>query len=185
MLHRSALRHQGLHPARLADLRERVRKRGWLPKLQVSFGYEEERDRNRDYDQSFLSGATRDLVDREEDRGRELDVAVTLSWDLGDAVFHPEEVDVSREARSVIALRDDVLDEVTQLYFERERVLARLGVTARDESHDLVLRAAELAAGLDAWTGGVFSASDATRTGAASRPPGESTRSRNRTEELP
>ena len=85
----------------------------------------------------------------------------------------------------MIALRDDVLDEVTQLYFERERVLARLGVAAHDESHDLALRAAELAAGLDAWTGGAFSAPDPAWTDGASRPSDESTRSRNQTEELP
>jgi hypothetical protein len=65
---------------------------------------------------------------------------------------------VLRETRALIALRDDVLDEVTQIYFERRRVLAdlaRLGEAA-PESAALATRAEELRAGLDAWTGGWF-----------------------------
>ena len=57
---------------------------------------------------------------------RTYDVGLTFSWDLGDIAYHPEAIDVSREAREVIELRDDVLDEITQLYFERRRVLAQL-----------------------------------------------------------
>ena len=81
-----------------------------------------------------------------------------LSWDLGDAVFNLDRIDVSREARLVIQLRDDVLDEVNQLYFERQRVLASLDAPPADTPVALLrLRAAELASGLDAWTGGWFS----------------------------
>jgi len=82
----------------------------------------------------------------------------SLTSDLGDGVFNPDEIDVSRELRSVIALRDDVLDEVTQLYFERRRTLAQLAQPASEaEAAALRLRSAELAAGIDAWTGGWFS----------------------------
>ncbi|MDH3685831.1 MAG: hypothetical protein OEP95_06365, partial [Myxococcales bacterium] len=53
---------------------------------------------------------------------------------------------------------DEVLDEVNQLYFERRRVLLELaeapGRSAESARHRL--RADELAAGLDAWTGGWF-----------------------------
>ena len=72
--------------------------------------------------------------------------------------YHPEEIDVSKEAREVIELRDDVLDEVNQLYFERERARLELESLSHDtqQAERLRLRAAELAAGLDAWTGGCF-----------------------------
>jgi hypothetical protein len=113
----------------------------------------------RDYDQAFLSGATRDLVDQERDQERDLALGLTLSWDFGDAAFHPEEIDVSRESRAVIELRDDVLDEITQLYFERRRTLRQIAALDADSPEAALLqqRAAELAAGLDAWTGGWFS----------------------------
>jgi hypothetical protein len=158
-LHRAALRQQGLRPESLRDLHRRVRLRGWWPELDVSVGYADFHDRTRDYDQAYLSGATRDLYDRQVDRGRDYDVALRLSWNLGDTAFHPEELDALRESRSIIALRDDVLDEVTALYFEREEVLTRLAAAPEGaERLALSLRAEQLAAGLDAWTGGAFSA---------------------------
>ncbi|MCG8591087.1 MAG: hypothetical protein MJE66_17480, partial [Proteobacteria bacterium] len=54
--------------------------------------------------------------------------------------------------------RDDVLDEVNQLYFERQRALAERAARppGDPEAARLELRARELAAGLDAWTGGWF-----------------------------
>ncbi len=115
--------------------------------------------RRKDYDQSFVSGATRDLIDQERDLERDLELGLTLSWDFGDAAFHPEEIDVSRESRAVIELRDDVLDEITQLYFERHRTLAQIAALGVDspQAEPLHQRVAELAAGLDAWTGGWFS----------------------------
>ena len=53
-----------------------------------------------------------------------------LRWELGDLAYNPEAIDVSHEAREVIELRDEVLDEVTQLYFERRRVLLALSAAA-------------------------------------------------------
>ena len=62
--------------------------------------------------------------------------------------------------RELIELRDEVLDEINQLYFERRRVLlerAQLEDPTGLEAERLALRAKELAAGLDAWTGGWWS----------------------------
>lgn len=158
VLQRAALLRQGLEPERIADLRRRVSRRGLWPQLRVTLGYKDQRGRGIDDNQTFTYDALHSLHDVSRDRAHDLDAELSLTWDLGDAVYNPDEVDVSREARSVIALRDDVLDEVTQLYFERQRVMARLRSAAPDdpERGALALRAAELAAGLDAWTGGAF-----------------------------
>jgi hypothetical protein len=156
---RAALAYLDLGPERLRDLRRGVDRRGWLPKLDLRAGGDLSRDRRRDFDQAFLSGGVRDLFDEEFDRGTDVGVSLVFSWDLGDTVFHPDALDVSREARALIELRDDVLDEVTRLYFERRRVLLALAAgpgSTREEAARLRLRADELAAGLDAWTGGWF-----------------------------
>ncbi len=95
--------------------------------------------------------------DRDSDRDRELELQLTVSWDFGDIAYHPEAIDVSREAREIIELRDDVLDEITQLYFERRRVIAALALQPDSPTaSEFKLRAAQLAAGIDAWTGGWF-----------------------------
>jgi len=158
-VHRVALTYLSLQPARMELMRRGVERRGWLPILSFRMGHDRANLRRRDFDQSFVSGATHDLFDEQLDRDRELAMDLTLSWDFGDVVFHPEEIDVLRESRAVIELRDDVLDEITQLYFERRRVLGQLVELdgASMEARALRQRAAELAAGIDAWTGGWFS----------------------------
>jgi hypothetical protein len=158
-LQRAARRHLGLEATSIHALRTRASQRGLWPELDLRVGYDRDRDSQHDADQSFVAGETRFLKDVTHDRGDRWSAEVSLSWDLGDAAFDPEEIDAAREARAWIGLRDDVLDEVNQLYFERRRALAQqAALPAGDPEHvALGLRAQELAAGLDAWTGGVFS----------------------------
>jgi hypothetical protein len=156
---RASLGYLGIGPERMRELRRGVDRRGWLPDLSLRFAAASDRDRARDLDESFVSGETRTLHDRANDDSIGLDGSITMSWDLGDVAFAPDAIDVSREARLVISLRDDVLDEVNQLYFERQGVLTRLGGPGLEaaDRRGLWLRARELGAGLDAWTGGWFS----------------------------
>jgi hypothetical protein len=157
---RAALRHQGLGPERMRSLRRGLRWRGMLPILSLRFSVEDVRDRGTEYDEAFVSGDMRFLHDWDRNRGRDYEGSATLTWDFGDAVFAPDSIDLSREERQVIALRDDMLDEINQLYFERRRlmlVLAALAGPTDPEAARLRLRVAELSAALDAWTGGWFS----------------------------
>jgi hypothetical protein len=158
-VHGAALRWLELGPERMASLRRGVDRRGWLPDVLVRGGAGRGHSRRLLEDQTQSSGVVYGLFDREIDRETSYDGGIVLEWSLGDLVYHPEALDVAREAREVIELRDEVLDEVTQLYFERRRTLLALRASAADpaELARLRLRADELAAGLDAWTGGFFS----------------------------
>jgi hypothetical protein len=162
-VHRAGLRYLELEPLRMRALRQGIARRGWLPELALRFDASRDWRRNRDYDQAFLSGQTRHLYDRDKDHASSLDASVVLTWDFGDVAFNEDSIDLSREARSVISLRDSVLDEINQMYFERGALLERLALpplergAADPERIALELRAAELAAGLDSWTGGWFS----------------------------
>ena len=155
-----ALAQQGLGVARQRHLRASADRRSWWPELALKVAYGGDRSTRLDFDQSFVSGAARQLFDRDLGRGDDWDAALTLSWDLAAAVFDPQVIDLAREERAWIALRDEVLEEVNLLYFERRGALLYLG-RARDpssrEAAELRLRVGELAAGLDAWTGGSFS----------------------------
>jgi len=60
----------------------------------------------------------------------------------------------------VVELRDDILDEVTKLYFERLRVkmeLDNLSIEERKKRLEKELKLQELTAMLDALTGGYYS----------------------------
>lgn len=157
---RAALAYLELRGDPARAMRRGVRLRGLFPVVTLEAAKRRDRDEGWSYDEAFISGAYHQLRDRDDGRERDEEVGVRLSWDLGDAVYNPEQVDVSTEARRLLELRDDVLDEVNQLYFDRQRSLAA-GAAAPSDSPDALresLRAAELAAGLDAWTDGWFSA---------------------------
>jgi hypothetical protein len=155
---RAALEYLELEPQIANSLRARATRSAWLPVLSVRVGHQRGEDEGHGRDQSFVSGGLRDYHDSDHGHSDDFNVDLTLAWNLGETVFNPDEIDVSRELRSVIALRDDVLDEVTQLYFERRRALDRLALVppSEPEAEQLRLRSAELAAGIDAWTGGWF-----------------------------
>jgi hypothetical protein len=155
---RAALTYLDLGTAEADRMRRGVRRRGWLPELELRLGADRRRFHSDESDEVFTSGALRRLRDSDLDHTRGYEAALTLSWDFGDTAFHPEEIDVSKEAREIIELRDDVLDEVNQLYFERVRVILDLEAAPHDASGSGRQRARveELAAGLDAWTGGWF-----------------------------
>jgi hypothetical protein len=155
----AVIRHLRLGVRDLQQLRQRARRRGFWPELELRGGYRRRRIHDRDWDEAFTSGAYHRLFDRERNSEREHEILAVLRWDLGDAVFHPEEIDASRETREWLELRDEILDEVTQQYFERRRALheAALATPGSPESERLRLRAAEMAAGIDAWTGGWWS----------------------------
>ncbi len=156
---RAAIRYGGLEPSRMAELRERAHRRGRWPELEMFAGWVDTRSEDRDRDEAFTSGLDRTFHDRNHGLDRRLDAGVSLRWDLGDAIYHAEEIDAADETREWIELRDEVLDEIAQLYFERQRVLLERA-NERDPvvAERLRIRAAELEAGLDAWTGGWWSA---------------------------
>jgi hypothetical protein len=156
----AAIRYLDLGPERIRALQRGVRRRGWLPRFEIRGTYGGWDSWHRDYDEAFTYGAARLFLDREDGRSRDFGASTALIWDLGDLAYHPESLDVSKEAREIIELRDDVLDEVSQLYFERRRTLLQLAGDPAPppvEAARLRLRAAELGSGLDAWTGGWWS----------------------------
>ena len=159
---RAALRYLALGPGRIASLRERPRRSALAPVLEVFGGLGGDSVHDRDWDQAFTSGLDRVFFDRHREEGSDYEAGARVVWNLPATIYHPEEIDAAREAREWIELRDEVLDEVAQLYFERRRAL--LDAARETDPHAaarLALRAAELAAGLDAWTGGWWSAQSA------------------------
>jgi len=60
----------------------------------------------------------------------------------------------------MVELRDDILDEVTKLYFERMRIcneLSNKGTIGKNKIIEKIIKLKELNAMLDALTGGYFS----------------------------
>jgi len=156
-IRRRAFARAGLDARRSAELWAGLRRRAFWPEIGLRFGAEFDDDEETDRDQSFVSGDTRHLFDRTRDRGRSFDAAIALDWDLRGVAYPLASVDLSRELRQIVSLRDDVADEINQLYFERQRLrasMAKAEPLEPGEADRIRWRAREIDAGLDAWTGG-------------------------------
>ena len=145
----AAMRRASLNPRRTASWLRRARSAGVLPELQAGW--------DRRTDEGWR-------VDREADTGDELtqDVAgantfrVRVTWDLDRLIFDDDELKVARTAMDLADWRERVLVEVTQLHFERVRLVAGLQLMPpRDlaEMLDITLRIREVEGVLAGLTG--------------------------------
>jgi len=94
-------------------------------------------------------------------KGRDyLDWDVSLSWNFGDLVWSTDQTTIDTRSKLMVELREDILDQVTRLYFERRRLQVELfkdAPTGQKGQVDKHLRIEELTALIDALTGGEFS----------------------------
>jgi hypothetical protein len=82
-----------------------------------------------------------------------------LSWDLGSVVWSDAELRAAQHAGAAAKAREDAVQRATRLYFERQRLLVLVAsqpAVPLGERADQELRLEELAAELDALTGGLY-----------------------------
>ncbi|MCX6354762.1 MAG: hypothetical protein NTZ78_07660 [Candidatus Aureabacteria bacterium] len=109
--------------------------------------------RTKERDETDLT--TRNLAG--DDRFHTQDFTFKFEWDFGDFLFNPDQVRISDEARDLVELRNDVLEEVTQFYFQRRNSQIDLLLSPPDELRDrlrLELQLQEVTANIDYLTGG-------------------------------
>jgi photosystem II stability/assembly factor-like uncharacterized protein len=81
----------------------------------------------------------------------------SFEWDFGDFLFNPDQVRISDESRDLVELRNDVLEEVTQFYFQRRQLQIDLLLSPAEELRErlrLELQLQEVTANIDYLTGG-------------------------------
>ncbi|MEK6567468.1 MAG: hypothetical protein AABZ27_01860 [Candidatus Omnitrophota bacterium] len=144
-IQQKAIRYAEVYPEKISIWRKQARLKAFMPELDLSY------DKTVFTSTSFPQG--RGFVGP-------LDWGISLSWDLGDLIFSTEQTSIDVRSRLMVQLRDDILDEVTRLYFERRRLQLELASQdslspkARSEKE---LRLEELAASIDGLTGGYLS----------------------------
>jgi photosystem II stability/assembly factor-like uncharacterized protein len=88
------------------------------------------------------------------------DWGLSLSWDLSELIWNPDQTSIDSRSKLMVELREDILDEITRLYFERRRLQTEFLISPPEEAKerlDKFLRLEELTASIDALTGGYFS----------------------------
>lgn len=142
-IQQAAIRYAEVSPGKIRGWRMRARFRPLLPELSLDY------DKTINYD----SGADRYYVGP-------YDWGVSVKWDLADLIWNPYQKDIDVRSRLMVQLRDDVLDEVTHLYYERRRLQKEMSLFPAKDAKDKLdkeLRLQELTAGIDALTEGYLS----------------------------
>ncbi|MFA5119420.1 MAG: hypothetical protein WC695_11345 [Candidatus Omnitrophota bacterium] len=154
-LYEAAIRYAQVEPEKILLWRKAAAKKAWLPRMTVGW------DRNASNLWHWESGSSSKPDDDVLRRGKDfLDWDLTLSWDFGELIWNNDQTSIDARSRLLVQLREDVLDQVTKLYFERRRVkmdLNELRIEDRKKRLEKELRLQELTASLDALTGGFFS----------------------------
>jgi len=152
----AAIRYAEVHPGKIKEWRDAAKKKALLPK--VSFGL----DRNSTDLWHWESGSTAigqsgdDLLRRGHDS---VDWDVTMTWDMGELIWNSDQTSIDTRSKLMVELRDDIVNEVTRIYFERRRLQVELltfppgDLKPRLEKE---LRMQELTADINALTGGYF-----------------------------
>ncbi|MBU1998877.1 MAG: hypothetical protein ABIG46_08390 [Candidatus Omnitrophota bacterium] len=140
---------------KIKNWRRLAARKAWLPDVSVGL--------NRDLTDlwHWETGSTIKTDDDYLRRGKDaVDWDIGLSWDLGDLIWSDAQTSIDVRSRLLVELRDDVLGEVTKLYYERIRIkmeLEGLSLDERKKRFDKELRLREITALLDGFTDGYFS----------------------------
>ena len=146
-----AIAYAEVSPDKISSWRTGARWKAILPK--VSVGFSESVDDNVEI---YKSASKVYTVTGPREKGNDWDV--DLSWDLSDLIWNDAQTSIDTRSKLMVQLRDDLLEEVTRLYFERKRLIAELeGSRLRGEDVGVKqLRIEEVTGYIDALTGGVF-----------------------------
>ncbi len=147
---RMAIRYADMDPSKIQRWHRQSRLKALVPSFSLGI------DRNSSELWHWDTGQSPDSIVK----GRELtDWDMSLSWDLSDIVWSSDQTSIDSRSKLVAELREDVLGQVTRIYFERRRLQMETESMPEDQIAWSRLRIDELTAMLDAYTGGGFSRS--------------------------
>ena len=145
-----AIDYADVHPDKIKRWQKQSRLKAFVPSLSTGI------DRSATDLMHWDTGPSPDVLSKGKDF---LDWDVNLSWNLGDMVWSSDQTSIDSRSKLMVELREEVLDQVTRVYFERRRLQVTLlsnGKTV-DSAVDDQMRLAELTAIIDGYTGGRFS----------------------------
>ena len=145
-----AIEYADVHPDKIKRWQKQSRLKAFVPSLSTGI------DRSATDLMHWDTGPSPDVLSKGKDF---LDWDVNLSWNLGDMVWSSDQTSIDSRSKLMVELREEVLDQVTRVYFERRRLQVTLlsnGKTV-DSAVDDQMRLAELTAIIDGYTGGRFS----------------------------
>lgn len=159
---RAAVRHYRLETSRIHSMATAARLKGLVPEIEASvdnsLGHSFSNTRDGLYPilpNPDASPNPLNLKERVEGTNDNLTWRVRAVWNFDRLVFNAEALD----AKSLTSLQENLLREITTVFFARRRVLANVVLSPPGDDQELfyeLMRLDELTANLDSLTGGMF-----------------------------
>jgi photosystem II stability/assembly factor-like uncharacterized protein len=149
----AAIEYAEVQPGKVEKWRKAAAHKAWLPALRVAY----DKDRDWKSDKYYYSGKH---VDNDITKGRDEAWSISLTWALGDLIYSNAQTSIDSRSRLTVQLREDILIEVTRLYFERRRLQIEIVTDPPEELAEEIekgLRLQELTANIDGLTGSYLS----------------------------
>lgn len=152
----AAMSYAEVQPEKIEGWRKAAAKKALLPDLRFEF------NNNKTRQSSTYFYSTKDEKYKDDDITHDRNDAwsVSLTWQLGDLIWNDAQTSIDTRSKLMVELRDDILNEVTRLYFERRRMQIEILLSPHEdikEKIDKELRLQELTADIDALTGSYLS----------------------------
>jgi ligand-binding sensor domain-containing protein len=159
-VHRLAISYAEVHPDKIRQWRLQASKKAWMPNISIGL----DGDRNRTLTDSvwgsYTGGGQIFIGPDDKTAYDNLGWGVAMSWDLGELIWNNDQTSIDSRSKLMVELRQDILDQVTRLYFERRRLqIEVIGIPEAQGTlkFERQMRIDELTALIDAYTGGEFS----------------------------
>ncbi len=152
----AAIEYAEVSPDKIRSWRKAAAYSALLP--DVRFAY----DKGKDWQNSYTYYKVNNEYVKYDDITNDRDTgwSVSLSWELGDLIWNSAQTSIDSRSKLMVQLRDDVLNEVTRVYFERRRLQIDLSMSPPPDHREKIekdLRLQELTAIIDALTGSYLS----------------------------
>ena len=154
-----AISYANTHPQRIRAWEKAARRKALVPKLSVSLDGDRNVTTSDSVWGSYSSGGQAYVGPDDKTGYQNFGWSASLSWDLADWIWSTDLTTIDSRNKLNVELREDIVAEVTRLYFERRRMQVQLLKTRGPEGPEdwqQQLRIAELTALIDGLTGGAF-----------------------------
>lgn len=146
-LQRKAINYAEVAPEKIKNWRRQAQMKAIMPEVSLDF----------DRTVTTALGATYDRT-----AVGPQDWGLNLKWNIGELIWNSDQTSIDSRSKLMVELRDDIINELTRLYFERRRL--QIEIVSQPPQSDIEktekeLRLQELTALIDGLTGGYLSKS--------------------------
>ncbi len=140
-----------VHPSKIRKWRKAAARKALFPDLRLALG------KGRDWQSStyFYSTSSQKYTNDDITQGNDKAWSISATWELGELIWNNDQTSIDSRSRYAVQLRDDLLNEVTRLYFERRRLQIAMVISPPVDIRERIeneIRLRELTAGIDALT---------------------------------